>query len=301
MATPWDPEHANPQDTRNAELHTEQPPQKPCHLAPQLLSPAAWARVATWKQVGESPPPSQEPPLRCGGGRETNLRRAGTHRASQLLRPAPERGAPKTSVFVTTQTRAPKSHRPGPSNLRTRCTLTFPGVASMPGARSPPAGGSITGRLLTLQGQCLWWELYLHLGPVCVLGAGLLLGPGFCVSCLVLRLRWFTSASRVLRLGALVYVRTHLLRLCLVLNRSTWFTAGSQILRLCSWFYVRGSGLRLGPGFCGSHHLYVAWLWWSPGLPPWSPRAVCICILSKLCLRVWAPVSLNLGPNSPPL
>lgn len=57
MATPWGPELASSQVTPNPELHTE-PPQKSYHLAPQLLSPAAWAREATWKQVGEAPPPS---------------------------------------------------------------------------------------------------------------------------------------------------------------------------------------------------------------------------------------------------
>lgn len=45
----------------------------------------------------------------------------------------------------------------------------------------------------------------------------------------------------------------------------------------------------------------MAWLWCPSGLPLSSPRMICICTFSKLCLSIWLPVSLNLGANRPPL
>lgn len=150
VATPWDPERACPQDTQKAELHIEQPPQKSYQLAPQLSSPpAAWAREATWKQAGEAPPPSQKPPLCCAGGKETKLRRGGTHKASQLLRPAPER-RPQNICLCNHPDTCPQESQARPQQPENQVHIHLSRCGL--GAWSPPQPAS-------------WWSIAEATGP----------------------------------------------------------------------------------------------------------------------------------------
>lgn len=306
MATPWDPELTSSQVTPNPERHTE-PPQKSCHLAPQLLSPGAWAREATWKQVGKAPPPRQEPHCAAQvGGRPTGGGRQPTRTPS--FKSCTWARSPRNICLCNLPDTCPQESqaRPEQPENQLHTHRSWGGLGAW--ACSPPPGGSIAeaaghwrrvlrgtragssrrgARASGGSSACIWAQVYSR-------------GLGFASPTWFYLCTWFTQHLGFTS-GCLVYPRDPSLRLCLVLKSKRWvylrcpgFTSVLPVLRPGPRFYV------FDPGFTSGAQVWVcapswfcapgSWALWlpspvrglalvAPECAAWSPRAVCICTL----------------------